>query len=79
MYFVFCRRVSLLLDFEMLIYFVLLMCFFLLILSAGEEYRVNLLARVEEMDYTQLRMGEWQILYEEKCEGDFQTLRKYVG
>ena len=44
----------------------------------GEEYRVNLLARVEEMDYSQLRMTEWQELFERHCDGDLQLIREYV-
>lgn len=45
---------------------------------AGEEYKVNLLAKVEDMDYSQLRMTEWQELYERHCDGDLQLLRTFV-
>jgi len=45
---------------------------------AGEDYRVNLLARVEDMDYTQLRMTEYLELFERHCDSDLQSLRNYV-
>lgn len=45
---------------------------------AGEEYKVNLLAKVEDMDYSQLRMTEWQELYERHCDRDLQLLRTFV-
>lgn len=45
----------------------------------GREYRLNLLIRAEDRDFSQLHKGEYKRLFESVCKGDFQRLRNYVG
>lgn len=44
----------------------------------GSDYRVNILAKVEDMDYTQLRKTEWQNVFENLCNNDFQQFRELI-